>query len=338
MELSKKDTKMIQGLSVLGMLCLHLFDRLDYEGLFEPLIFLGKLPLSFYLGQLSDFCVMGFAFCSGYAHMLLYEEPDYYKKRLKGLNRLILNYWIILVIFCIVSILAGAGSWMPGDLKTFVGNALLYSTSYNGAWWYLFTYAILILLSPLLLKAVKRWHPVIILGIGLGIYCVAYYIRFYITTDNWILLKAGPLGMTLFEYWGGSIWAKTRMFTRLYQRLVKMRRGLRNCISVVLIAGMLIGHTLIVPSLFVAPVTGIIIICLFHFWHKSLFMERFFEFIGKHSTNIWLTHMFFYLKPFTHLVYIMKYPVLIYAFMFAITLIISMLLQKVERPLMKKLA
>lgn len=38
MELTKRDTKMIQGLSVLAMLCLHLFDR-DYTGLFTPLVF-----------------------------------------------------------------------------------------------------------------------------------------------------------------------------------------------------------------------------------------------------------------------------------------------------------
>ena len=40
MELTKRDTKMIQGLSVLAMLCLHLFDR-DHTGLFTPVIYLG---------------------------------------------------------------------------------------------------------------------------------------------------------------------------------------------------------------------------------------------------------------------------------------------------------
>ena len=69
MEFSKNDSKMLQGLSVLAMVWLHLFDR-DYTGLFSPVLFVGGVPLSFYLGQLSDFCVFGFAFLSGYAHML----------------------------------------------------------------------------------------------------------------------------------------------------------------------------------------------------------------------------------------------------------------------------
>lgn len=40
MELSKDDSKMLQGLSVLAMVWLHLFDR-DYTGLFTPIVFIG---------------------------------------------------------------------------------------------------------------------------------------------------------------------------------------------------------------------------------------------------------------------------------------------------------
>lgn len=78
MELTVKDTKMMQGLSVMAMVCLHLFDRYDYEGLFTPLLFWKDIPLSFYFGQLSDFCVMGFAFCNGYAHFVNYKKFGYY--------------------------------------------------------------------------------------------------------------------------------------------------------------------------------------------------------------------------------------------------------------------
>lgn len=61
MELKQKDTKMIQGLSVLAMLCLHLFCK-DYHGIFKPLIFIEGIPLSFYLGQLSDFVCLDLLF------------------------------------------------------------------------------------------------------------------------------------------------------------------------------------------------------------------------------------------------------------------------------------
>lgn len=60
-ELSREDSKMLQGLSVMAMVCLHLFDK-DYHDLFEPLVFFRGVPLSFYFGQLSDPCVFRFAF------------------------------------------------------------------------------------------------------------------------------------------------------------------------------------------------------------------------------------------------------------------------------------
>lgn len=40
MELTKNDSKMLQGLSVLAMVWLHLFDR-NYTGLFTPIFFGG---------------------------------------------------------------------------------------------------------------------------------------------------------------------------------------------------------------------------------------------------------------------------------------------------------
>ncbi len=98
MELTKNDSKILQGLSVLAMVCLHLFDR-DYHGIYTPLVFLGGVPLSFYFAQLSDFCVFGFAFLSGYAHMCQFERNDFYKRRLKGLLSLLCTYWTIMVLY-----------------------------------------------------------------------------------------------------------------------------------------------------------------------------------------------------------------------------------------------
>ena len=41
--LTKSDTRIIQGLSVLAMVILHLFDRLDYASLYTPLLYLGGI-------------------------------------------------------------------------------------------------------------------------------------------------------------------------------------------------------------------------------------------------------------------------------------------------------
>ena len=74
---------------------------------------------------------------------------------------------------------------------------------------------------------------------------------------------------------------------------------------------------------------GYAIIVIFHYTKKPAFVERFFLFIGKHSTNIWLTHMFFYTILFENFVFIAKYPLLIFIFMLAITVGISVVFNKV---------
>lgn len=337
MELTKNDSKMLQGLSALAMVWLHLFDR-DYTGLFTPILFGGGYPYSFYIAQLSDFCVFGFAFLSGYAHMIQHGHAGYYQRRLKGLLSVFCSYWLILIVFSIVGITIGQGDYMPGSFKKFILNALTLENSYNGAWWYMFTYAILVFISPVLLKWVKRSHPIVVLGIGVTIYCVAYYVRFNLDDSNWFLYKFGASGMTLFEYMLGALALKYQVFTSIYRIWEKIPETARRLLTAMLILGMLYGRTKVVPSLFVAPVTGFVVMTLFHFWNKPQVVKKAFLLVGRHSTNIWLTHMFFYSVMFKNLVYIAKYPLLIFAFMLAITILLSMLLKMVERPIQKRIA
>jgi hypothetical protein len=282
--------------------------------------------------------VMGFAFCSGYGHMKLSEQQGYYTRRLKSLISLLVNYWIIIAVFSVISILCGQRNSMPGDFKTVLGNVFLYRVTYNGAWWYMWAYVLLVLISPVLLNAVKKLHPMIIFIGGLMIYILAYYVRFKVSTDNFFLQRFGPFGMTVTEYLMGCVWYQKKLFSVTYHRLwERFNLPIRLMVALVLFMGMLYGHTRIVRSLFIAPITGISIITLFHFSNKPIKVQQFFLFIGKHSTNIWLTHMFFYLMLFENLVYIARFPILVYMLMIVITVLLSMVLKTLERPFLKKL-
>lgn len=337
MELSREDSKMLQGLAVMAMVALHLFNRNDYQGLFQPLVFIKGIPLSFYIGQLSDFCVFGFAFCSGYAHMKMCEQQDFYKRRLKGLARLLIKYWIIIAVFSIISIIIGSSAFMPGSLMTLLGNVFLFDISYNGAWWYMWVYALIVLISPLILKFVKKAHPVLVLAIGFVVYCAAYYVRFDVQTANYFVSRFGPFGMTVFEYLVGCVCYKIQFFSRLHKKWAMFPPMLRTVISVFILVGLLLFRTLGIQSLFVAPFSGMLIITIFQFWEKPELIKKLFLLVGEHSTTIWLTHMFFYLYLFKNLVYSAQYPLLIFCFMLLITISISTGLEFIERPLFKKL-
>lgn len=328
---------MLQALSVLAMVCLHLFCTFDYSDKFTPIFFVAGVPVCFYIAQFCDFCVFGFAFCSGYGHMAQYGQPDYYSRRMKGLLSVLIEYWTVLAVFSIVSIAVGQADYMPGSISKFLITATTFGSAYNGAWWYMFVYVVLCICSPIILKAVKKVHPAVILVVGIVIYSVAYYVRFSVHSSNWILLKFGPLGMAFFEYLLGAIFYKSQILSFIYRYWDKIRKPVRNAASVQLLLAMLYGHTKVIGSLFVAPITGIIIFVLFHFWSKPKWIEQGMLFIGNHSTNIWLTHMFFYLVMFKGFVYKAKYPLLIYIFMLLVTISVSMLLKLIQEPLQRAL-
>lgn len=100
---------------------------------------------------------------------------------------------------------------------------------------------------------------------------------------------------------------------------------------------MLLGHTLLVRNIIVAPATGLVLIMILKFCPKSKFVEKTLLFFGKHSTNIWLTHMFFYLVVFKDLVYSARYPILIYIFMLAICVTVSFVINLIYNPLNAKI-
>lgn len=332
MELSRDDSKMIQGLSVLAMVWLHLFNK-SYVGLFTPILFWNEVPISFYISQLCDFCVFGFAFCSGYGHMKQMDSPNFYKHRLKNLLPLLCNYWLVIVVFSVLSIILGQHSQMPGSVGKLIMNVITLDNSYNGAWWYMFSYIMLVLLSPVLMKGVRRFHPILVLGIGFVIYCISFYIRFYYPVSNWFLAKIGPLGMTLFEYLIGAECSNYQLFSKIYAKRTHISNKVCGVIEGIVLIGILYGHTKIIPNVFIAPITGFVIISIFHFMRKPNVIKKFFLFIGSHSTNIWLTHMFFYSVLFGNLVYIAKYPLCIFTFMVGIVISVSIILKTILKSI-----
>lgn len=243
-----------------------------------------------------------------------------------------INFWLVLVVSSIISIIIGTADFMPQSVSAFLGTAFLYDMHFNGAWWYLWAYVLLVLFSPLILRAVKKLPLIPVLAISFLVYCAAFYVRFQTSTDNWLLLKFGPFGMTLFEYVLGCLAAKYMFFTKTGSVVKKIPLALRVCLSCGLFVFLFFARTFLIPSTFFTPFSGAIIFLIFIFWKKSKWVETVFLFFGKHSTNIWLTHMFFITSLW---VYIAKYPVLIFAFMLLITIPISFVISYVMKGVSK---
>lgn len=71
---------------------------------------------------------------------------------------------------------------------------------------------------------------------------------------------------------------------------------------------------------------------------KSPYVESFFMLMGKHSTNIWLVHTFFCYYYFHDFIYGLKYPILIYILTLGLSVISSVVINKLYQLLFGKIS
>ena len=291
MELTKNQVKITKGVAILFMLLLHLFCTKNYEGLYSPILFIGEVPLMYYLALFGDCCVAIYCFCSGYGLFISYKNnmEKYLKNNFIRIFKLYINYWIILIIFVlIIGPLIGMGNSYPGTFKKFILSFTAIEPAYNGAWWFLTTYIILVLISQFTNKLVNKYNNIAIIFLSLVFYFVAYIqrIKGVVVLNNEIL------------DWGIS----------------------------------LVAHG-IVQSLFVAAFTGIVFICVFNLMDKPKWIISTLNYLGNHSTNMWLIHMFFYSIYFRQLIWSVKYSLFIYSLLVVLCVASSYIINLIYNPI-----
>lgn len=325
----KQETKQLQGVAILAMLCLHLF--CTYTPLFTPLVYIGSIPLTYFIGQASDCCVMIYCFCSGYGLMASYiacneKGRQYFVERRKGLFRLLQSYWIILLMFAVVTLLLGE-EWLKSPI-VFIANFLVFGSSYNGAWWFVGTYILMVLLSPIIFKMVQR-HPVMVAIIAPIVYTTSYVARFRLT--GFLEQQLSLLGMSYAELLLGVYFYKYSFMKRIeeiWNRILPNKYQLPVLFFIIVATIFVRGY---VTTLFIAPLSGIVFIfCYLLLARKLLTLRKVFSFLGKHSTNIWLTHMFFYMPAYGGVAYYGKYPLFVLGILLGICLALSCGIFKVQ--------
>jgi hypothetical protein len=342
MELTKQDTKMTKGLAIIFMVLLHLFCRktdLPYECIKTT----GGVPLVYYIGLLGDCCVAIYCFCSGYAlgiiNQKISDTKQYYISRLKSVFKLMINYWVVLVLFSVVGLIT-KNEVIPGSLKSFVLNVFLIQ-NYNGAWWFLLTYILLVLLSKPVFAFVEKIDPIIVCVLSVVVYLPSYIQRFknVIQVDSnvlqWIIRQLALLGTSIMPFIWGMMFCKYNVFTKIKKVLYnKLDNRQLIVIGLLLTAIIIVGHG-VVQSVIVAPFTGLMIIIAFNVVDKGKVFNGIFSFFGEHSTNIWLTHMFFYSVLLEGFVFVAKYPLPIFVFMILLTLVSSYIINFIYKPISK---
>lgn len=181
-DISKKDSKMLKGVAIISMIMLHLFCRKNNLP-YTPLIWIGDTPLVYYFGLFGDICIAIFCFISGYIHYKQLCDGTKGKERYLHLLRFFINFWTIVIL----SVLVGAitkNSDIPGSGLDFLMNCLTLKNSYNGAWWYVNTYLLLVILQPLSYRFIKICPIYLVMAFGFVFYVIGYGIRFFSDGDG----------------------------------------------------------------------------------------------------------------------------------------------------------
>lgn len=340
MELTKKQINETKGIAILLMLLLHLFCTKDYLNLFNPIIYIGKYPLIYYLALFGDCCVAIYCFCSGYGlmHSYINNIKNYdiqNKKRIYGLYR---KYWIIIFIFVICM-----GTLINGNnyIKT-NGNFFLTMTGispgYNGAWWFFTTYLILIVFSKKINKIImeKTWTKVLLISLIYYILGYIQRIKVPIVLDssygNYILRQLSLLGTSQLPFVIGGIFQKNKIYSKVYNYFHKFK--FKNIFIYLILIGLVVIHGFI-ETLFIGAFLGIIFIVIFNLIDKNEKIKSFFQYMGDHSTNLWLIHMFIYMIFLKKLVYSLKYPPFIFIWLIILCLPFSYLINYLDKIILK---
>lgn len=338
---SKQDAIMTKGMAILCMVVLHLFCRTGKDVFGTPLLWLNEtIPLVFWFGFFAEICVPIYSLCAGYAQQLMREQGRLsWKSNVQRIKKLLVNYWIVLVLFCGIGFLFDIDSSIPGSLTAFIKSIFLLH-SYNGAWWYLNTYILLLLIpSKILLWPIKK----IKYQYGL-IFCLLLQVGWYfITRLNMIPSILPEISVAVFlekeiinllsiipYIWCGAFLCKGRLIEKCYDWMGKHISDKLYNVVLLLFWGALFIFTNLIHKAVMFGIASVLSFLIFNLLRKSKIVKKIFVFLGKHSTNIWLTHMFFYGCFFKGLVTSVRYPLFMLLFMLLLCIITSYVIMEIE--------
>lgn len=342
MRYTKEDAQMTQGIAILCMVILHLFCRTGSDVLGTPLFWFNEsTPLVFWFGFFAEICVPLYSICAGYAQMLLWENgKSSFRSRVGRIMRLMRNYWIVLVLFSVLGLIFANGIAIPGTLGKFLKSLVLLH-SYNGAWWYLNTYVILLALpSVVMLLPVHKMK----LTPGL-LFCAVFHILWYLVNKLGFVpdTVSAPAAvqfmykelvnlMNVIPYvWVGGFLCKYRVVYKLWSWFTHAipTRYQKLLLLTAAIGGFVVTN-IVHKAVFMGYV-ALAVFLLFNLWEKGQRTRRIMLFLGKHSTNIWLVHMFFYSGFLRGPVLAVRYPVLMLAVLLALSVGASYVIMQIDR-------
>lgn len=339
MEITTIQSKILKTIAVLMMLVLHLFNR-NFKGLFTPHLLIGEQSLSYYISLFSDACVPIFLFISGYGLYFNYQinKHTMVKSNTFRLFKLYINYWLVVLLFAVLLGLLLDKEGYPGTLIKFLLNFIGLDNSYNGAWWFFFTYILLTVIAPLLFKVLEYSNTWLLLTFVLVFYFVSFYFRIYnyeLFTNPylaWVFRQFYLFGTSLLPFIVGAVSLQKKWHSHFSTYFGRLRN--KSIIAILCIIILFVIHGFI-PNFVIAPFLAIPFIFLWNQITLCKYLVSFFLWLSNHATNLWLVHMFFFMIYFESYIYAPKYPFLVFVNLLFWSIAASYFINLLYHPILK---
>lgn len=337
MNLKKEDTKRLQGIAILMMLGLHLFNRIDYESYYTLHLYIGNMPLLTCVSYIFDACLPIYLFCSGYGLYTKWSNnTGTDKENIWMVAKLLIRFWIILSLTCIIGFGLGMREQYPGSFLEFLLNAFLLKNSYVGSFWFMQTYVVLVFFSKYIFQYMRTHNTIGIIMISLIIYVISFLAEYRML----VLFSSGCLyslvhsvilvSRSQFSFVIGAIFAKSGSIyeSRLIKHILNSKLAVWTiAIITVALRGMVFRHVVY------SPFSAILLIILFCKYNWCPYISKLLLFFGRESTNMWLVHMQFYMLFTPNLVFGSRNIFVIYLTLVGLSIGASYIIKLLYHPI-----
>lgn len=309
--LTKNHSSSIQGLAILLMLYHHFF--LNPQAV--PGIFYGNISATMHVAWFGKICVGLFCFVSGYGmyHVcthcshnslsrLLKEE---YSACLIRIVKLFIRLWAVILIVKGFSFLFLG---KPFDITEFVLNMLTIRLTYNGSWWFIRLYVVMLLALPFLdlfftslpvrKERTIKWLLLSALSaLVIGLFC---YGTFHSPESRYILylIKSSLPPVFLLIFAIGYLFARFAIYEKLLHHLNRLSDRIILPSALLCLSGTILLRVLLTKDASFATL-DFLFVPLFIFGMIPLInhcktLSDILIFFGKISTYLWLVHVLIY--------------------------------------------
>lgn len=332
--ITKEKSTELKGVAILMMIFLHLFNKPSNVQLCECFLYVGDVPLVYWLSGAANSVVAIYLILSGYGHYYTVNKPKSGGGK-KRLYKLYVHWWVVLAFF------VGLGSLFypdryPGGFAKLISNVTGWHTTYYGEAWFLFPYVLISISSHWLFRMLEYLGSIKTLLIaGLLNLATSYLISRYGSTylfDNMLLYLPVLFVSFWFSFYIGAVACS------LSQRsaMPSVCPAKKHVLLLVSSLCALVALRSIFPSAAWGPEYAASLIFLLVHVPLPRLGARMLRFLGKHSMTMWFTHAWFCYYLFHDFTYSLRHPLLIFLFVVLASLLSAMLVERIADWIYRK--